>query len=99
MSRKLEVVEQALSDLAAAFLWYEQQRENLGMEFLEEWENTATYIVEHPENCQKKYKEFRQAILKRFPYLVTYEIEGDSVVVYSVKNAKQHPLKHYKKLH
>ncbi len=97
MKRKLEIEDKAVDDIAQAFLWYEQQRENLGMEFLEEWENIASYITEHPESCQKKYKVFRQAILKRFPYLVTYEIEGNCVIVYSVKNAKQHPSKHYKR--
>lgn len=97
MSRRLEVDALAVHDLAEAFAWYEEQREDLGIEFLNEWENTAAHITEFPESCQKKYKEFRQALIKRFPYLVTYEIEGTVVVVYSVKNAKQHPKKHYKK--
>ena len=97
MKRHIEVKEQAAHQLAEAFLWYEQQQENLGMKFLEEWENTTTYIAEHAESCQKKYKEFRQAILKHFPYLIVYEIEGNSVIIYSIINAKRHPSKRYKK--
>jgi len=97
MKRIIEVDEQAANDIADAFLWYEQQRYNLGLEFLEEWENTAAFLVANAESCQKKYKEFRQAILKRFPYLITYEIEGERIIIYSVKNAKQHPSKQYKK--
>jgi hypothetical protein len=66
------------------------------MAFLEEWESTLEYIANNAEGCAKKYKEFRQAVLKRFPYLIAYEIEGGSVI-YTVINAKRHLSRRYKK--
>jgi plasmid stabilization system protein ParE len=97
MKRKIQVKEQAAEQLTDAFLWYEKQKGNLGFEFLEEWESVAEYLSDYSEGCTKKYKEFRQAMLKRFPYLVIYEIENDSVIIYNVINVKRHPLKRYKK--
>ena len=97
MRRSVVVKENAALQLAEAFLWDEEQQRNLGIAFLEEWESTAEYISSHAEGCSKKYKNFRQAVLRRFPYLVIYEIENDKVIVYSVLNAKRHPAKRYKK--
>jgi len=75
MKRTLQVKEHAAEQLTDAFLWYEKQKENLGFEFLDEWESVTAYLSEYAEGCTKKYKEFRQAMLKRFPYVVVYEIE------------------------
>ncbi|MCG3167741.1 MAG: hypothetical protein POELPBGB_03536 [Bacteroidia bacterium] len=97
MKRTIVVKEKASAQLADAFLWYENQKVNLGVEFLDEWERVAEYLTEYAEGCSKKYKEFRQAMLKRFPYLVIYEIEGTNVIVYQIINTKRKPNKRYKK--
>ena len=97
MKRCVEVKEKAALQLTQAFLWYEEQQQYLGVAFWEEWESTVEYISRHPEGCSKKYKNFRQAIFRRFPYLIIYEIETDKVIVYSIINAKRHPSRRYKK--
>lgn len=96
MNRVLVVKELAAENLISAFLWYEKQRFSLGNEFLEEWEVLAEYLSLHAESCEIKYKEFRMAHLKRFPYVVIYEIEGEMVIVYNVINTKRHPSMRYK---
>ena len=98
MKRVLIIKEQAKDQLSEAALWYERKQANLGMAFFEEWESTTAYISNHAENCAKKYKQFRYAMLKRFPYLVVYEIEGSSVVIYAVVYAGRHPSKRHKKI-
>jgi plasmid stabilization system protein ParE len=97
MKRELVVKEQAEEHLSETALWYEQKQQGLGMAFFEEWESTTEYISNHAESCAKKYKQFRHAMLKRFPYLVVYEIEGSRVVIYALIYAGRHPSKRYKK--
>ncbi len=97
MIREIEVKEIALTRLLKAVSWYDDQKEGLGLSFLEEWEAVLDYISAHAEGCQIRYKSFRQAMFKRFPYLVIYEIEGNKVVVYNVINTSRSIKKRYKK--
>jgi len=97
MKYKLQVKELAVTHLIEAFSWYESQKRGLGYDFLEEWESVAKYLTQYPENCQKRYKNFRQAMLKRFPYLVIYEVEKNNIVIYNVINARRQSTKRYRK--
>jgi mRNA-degrading endonuclease RelE of RelBE toxin-antitoxin system len=97
MKRELVVKEEVENQLSKTALWYDQQQQGLGSTFFEEWENTTEYISNYAEGCAKKYKEFRHAMLKRFPYLVVYEIEGNNVIIYALIYAGRHPSKRYKK--
>jgi plasmid stabilization system protein ParE len=97
MKKELVVKEQAEEHLSETTLWYERQQVGLGMAFLGEWESTIEYISNHAESCAIKYKQFRHAMLKRFPYIVAYEIEGSRVIIYALIYAGRHPSKRYKK--
>lgn len=60
MKRAVRLREEADRDLAAAAAWYEQQREGLGHEFLDEAfqlisENPLTYPVVH-RNARRQEK-------------------------------------------
>ncbi len=54
--------------------WYEKQKQGLGEEFLAELDRSYTKIQSHPEYFSRVKKNFRQAALKRFPYVVVYEL-------------------------
>jgi len=97
MKRTVEVKKLASDHLGEAFFWYESQCMGLGFEFLDEWEAVLEYVSEFPESCQKRYKEFRQAKLKRFPYLIIYECSKEKLVVFNVINARRNPSKRYKR--
>jgi hypothetical protein len=82
-------------DISNAVEWYESKQKGLGEKFLDDWENTVTYILSNPYSFSKKVKSFRHAVLKNFPYLIVYEIIDNLVVIYAVINGKQHPKKRY----
>lgn len=84
-------------DIANAVEWYESRREGLGTEFLDDWENTIAYVVSNPLGFAKKRKSFRQAVLKKFPYLIIFEIVDNLVVVYAVIHGRKHPKERYKR--
>lgn len=80
----LEVKEHAMKQIRDAFLYYESLALGLGEKILQSWENTANQVEINPLGFQKKYKNFRQALLKNFPYVIMYEIDKSSIIVYSV---------------
>jgi hypothetical protein len=97
MKFSIEVRESATESIAAAFLYYERKQVGLGHRFLICWEKHLEIVGKEPELFQKKYKNFRQALIKPFPYHIVFEIEKMSVIVYKVVYAGRHPGKRYAK--
>ena len=75
------VCPEAEADLVAAQNWYDQQRDGLGAEFLEEVRVVFRRIEQTPAMHAVVYKDVRRAIVRRFPYLVFYRTIGDDVEV------------------
>jgi hypothetical protein len=79
-------------------LYYEEQEFSLGEALLDEFESALIKIHVNPEGYEKKYKNFRQAMLNRFPYLVLFEIDEKHIVIYRFINARRHPQKDLRKV-
>ena len=71
--------------------WYEEQKPGLGEEFLSELESIYLKIESHPEYFGKVKKSFRQAALKRFPFVIVYEIIKTEIVVFAVFHTSRNP--------
>ncbi|MFI5151093.1 MAG: type II toxin-antitoxin system RelE/ParE family toxin [Bacteroidia bacterium] len=97
MKYLVKVLPLASDHITEAFQWYEAQESGLGYDFLAEWESALAFISHFPEGCQRRYKNFRQAKIKRFPYLLVYELNLNKIVIYNVINARRHPSKRFKK--
>ena len=91
MSYALEIQQEAVIDIQEAFEWYEIQKAGLGFEFIEEVENALANISEHPKFYTAINRFFRRIKIKRFPYLIIYEIENDLVIINSVPHARKKP--------
>lgn len=88
--RLLPVVHQ---DLQAAKKWYNDQKAHLGEEFKLQVNKEIDYIGEFPEHYQRKYKELRQSLVKRFPYAIFYLVEEEKkqVVIFGVLHTSRDP--------
>ena len=89
MSFKLVLQSEAVHDLLGAFEWYEKQRAGLGYEFIEEIENCYEKIINHPLAYTAINDLYRRLKVNRFPYLIIYEIEGNDIIVNSVRHVKR----------
>lgn len=86
---RLRLTEKAQTEYIDAFLYYENKQEGLGARFEKEVDELITLIQEAPLLFSKKYKSFREPLLKNFPYLVVFEIIEEVIVVHSFFHAKQ----------
>ncbi|MDO6761096.1 type II toxin-antitoxin system RelE/ParE family toxin [Tamlana sp. 2_MG-2023] len=93
MKYDLEVKDEANSETIEAYLYYEEKRIGLGEAFLEHLETYFDRITANPEHFPLKRKPYREAFIKRFPFLIVYEIDKNKVIVYSVFNTWQNPEK------
>jgi plasmid stabilization system protein ParE len=80
-----------------AYQWYEKQRVGLGDLFLSEVENCYDRIESSPLLYAKINKNFRQIILRTFPYVIVFEILNDDVVIYAVFHTSRNPRRKFKK--
>ena len=74
-----------------AYDWYELQRPGLGEEFLDELDGMYHKLETHPSYFGKVKKNFRQAALKRFPFVIVYEIIKTEVIVFAVFHTSRNP--------
>ena len=74
-----------------AYDWYEEQKPGLGEDFLDELDGIYNKLSAHPEYFGKVKKNFRQAALKRFPFVIVYEIIKTEVVVFAVFHTSRNP--------
>ena len=87
----LVIEPEAEDDLANAYHWYEDQCPGLGGEFLECVEEIFDRIRRTPEVHALTYRDVRQTLVRRFPYVVCYTFEADTVSVIAVFHGHRDP--------
>ena len=93
MIYNLVLKEEADNDVFEAYNWYESRLKGLGDQFLDELENYLVFLEKNPKVYQIRKSKRRLCPLKRFPYVIVYEIELYNIIVYAVFNTNQNPLK------
>jgi len=93
MGHKLIVKPLAEIEMAEALEWYENSKQGLGLELLEQIDACLDRIVNNPEHFQKRYREIKIVYTKRFPYGIHYTFESGTVYVHALLHTKREPRK------
>ncbi len=88
---KIEITNLAEEEYASTYHYYEEKIYGLGDKFEKETESLMEQLKTNPFLFQRKYKHYREAIFKQFPYYIVYEIIGDSVIIHSFFHARRNP--------
>ncbi|MEO8760062.1 MAG: type II toxin-antitoxin system RelE/ParE family toxin [Bacteroidia bacterium] len=96
MDYKLIVTERAVAELESACLYYNKQQASLGFELEEEIFILFEMIQENPLLFPVKFAHIHEAVVKRFPFVINYEVIGKKIIVLSLFHAKQNPRKKVK---
>jgi len=81
MKYKLKLLPVVYQDLRKTKKWYLEMNTELGEDFKMKVIEEINYINQYPKHYQKKYKELRQAIVSKFPYIIYYLIEEELKMV------------------
>jgi toxin ParE1/3/4 len=81
----------AAIEILEAYDWYETQQSGLGSKFLNALDLFFTGLATNPFAFSYYEKPLREGMIKKFPYLVVFEIFESNVVVYSVFMARRNP--------
>ena len=91
MAYKLELHELAEDELWEAVDWYDKQKKKLGREFAKTLQVLMKAIKTRPLLYPVVSKKRRKAVLKRFPYIVIFEIKGDTIFVLAIFHTRRNP--------
>ncbi len=97
MAFKLIFLEPAIIDLESACQYYEEKVNGLGIEFENEVIEVVKLIRKNPFLFPIKFGKVHEALIKRFPYIITYEVIEKQIVVLAVFNTNQNPKKKVKR--
>ena len=78
-------------DIEEAYVWYEKQREGLGVDFLLCVEEGLSKIEHNTEMYPVMHKNVRRLLIRRFPYGIFYFTESNKIVVLAVFHAHRDP--------
>ena len=82
---------EANKELRDAVLWYEDQEPGLGSQFLSAVRETIARIPENPKRFPIVYRDLRQALVPRFPYLVFFVSKKDRLEIFAIFHTSRAP--------
>jgi plasmid stabilization system protein ParE len=82
---------QAESEILAAQDWYDERATGLGFEFARMVDAAIALLSRNPHQFQRIGGEYRRVLLRRFPYMLIYTIDENSVFVLSCFHQRQEP--------
>ena len=91
MTLEVRLRPEAEQDLADAAAWYEEQRQGLGHDFLDEVLTMLASIAETPLMYPNVHRNTRRAVVQRFPFGVYFRVEDTAIVVVAVMHGSRNP--------
>ena len=79
-------------ELQEAIHWYASKRLGLDYEFMRCVDETISRITSDPEMFPVALRNTRKAMVRRFPYIIYYEIRKNELMVLAVFHSKRNPV-------
>ena len=81
----------AQQEIDEAVLWFEQQLEGKGIDFLDELDRVVRLVKAFPFASTEIEPEIRRCLFARFPYSLIYGLERDTIVIIAVAHSHREP--------
>lgn len=91
MTYSLEIKAEANLEIIEAFVYYEENQSGLGERFLKQLDKYFIKILQTPKHYAVKRKPYREAFIRKFPFVIIYEIAEAKIMIYSVFNTSRNP--------
>jgi toxin ParE1/3/4 len=91
MKKRASFHELAELELNDAIVYFENEREGLGLRFLSAVQDAVTHIQQHPQVSPIILEDIRCKILRRFPYSIMFSIKPDRIRILALANQKRRP--------
>lgn len=93
MTYSISIAEAAENDIREAFLWYEDQKDNLGSTFKNHVNKAVDSIQSNPLKTQVRYGNTRVFFLRKFPYGIHFQVDKNHILIVAVFHTSKDPEK------
>lgn len=93
MSYNVSIETEARQELEDSAQWYEERSKGLGGKFIDAFLGVVGYLETRPLVYTTFEGEYRQAVIKVFPFVIVYKVEGNEVRIIAVFHASRNPRK------
>lgn len=91
MVYKIVLTQIARKDILFAMDWYDDQQQDLGLRFYNDYAAARQYLSLNPFLFRKGTHGFYELKLSIFPYLIIYDIMDNIVIIHAVFNTSKNP--------
>jgi len=88
---RINLLARAEIEMDESAFYYDSQSIGLGSNFLSEVEHICGLISRNPKRFPKNFDGFREAPMRRFPFLIIYKIDKNDLYVTSVFHTRRNP--------
>lgn len=91
MTYNLELHELAEVELWNAVDYYDEKRQRLGKEFARELQTFMKTVRDSPFRFPILKENIRRCVLKKFPYVIIFEVREETIFVLSILHTSRKP--------
>ena len=91
MKQRVSFHELAEFELNDAAVFFENEREGLGVRFLSAVQDAVAHIQQHPQASSVIIKDIRCKLVRKFPYSIMFSIKPDHIRILALANQKRRP--------
>lgn len=84
MAYRILIFPEAELDISEAALWYNERQQGLGKRFIVSVTHEIAIIKRNPLLFEIRYKDVRTAPTPRFPYLIHFTIEKQTILIKAI---------------
>lgn len=89
---KIIISQLASLEITESIDFYESRQKGLGKQFINSLKSAFGILKSNPELFPIKRKSiYREMSLKKFPFIIIYEIIGNEVILYSIFHTSRSP--------
>lgn len=95
MMYQIEFLRKSRLELLAAWEWYEDKQPGLGDKFKHQVDLRINEIERNPKRYPERKKNYRECIVKGFPYLIIYRVQvrEKKIAIISIFHTSRSPKK------
>jgi plasmid stabilization system protein ParE len=88
---RIQISEEAATDVRSAITYYSEQGADLAAAFLADFDSACDLIVERPEIGRPIGRGNRKVVLQRFPFILIYRQDTEHLRILAVGHQRRRP--------
>lgn len=91
MPYQIKITPTAFNDLQKAIEYYNSEQKGLGKKFHSAVKSMFAQLIKVPASGSFMYDTVRYRVIRKYPYIILYELSKNNINIYRIFNTSQYP--------